>query len=71
MLSAHADGLVVLNRQVLKCLHQPSLQVARLGRLDRSVDQALATTDRVEEELSRRQAGVKAVLNESLGGRLL
>ena len=53
MLSAHADGLVVLNRQVLKRLHQPSLQVARLSCLDRGVNQALATADRVEEELSR------------------
>ena len=50
-----ANGTVVLDHDVLHRLDQPSLDVARLSSLDGSVDQSLAATHGVEEELLRRQ----------------
>ena len=61
-----AHGAVVLRGEALQRLHEPPRHVARLGRLDGSVDQPLAAAHGVEEELRRREARVEGVGHEAL-----
>ena len=60
-----ADRAVVLDHDVLERLDEPTLDVARLGRLNRRVDQTLATGHGVEEELLRREPAQVRVLHEA------
>eukprot|EP00958_Prasinococcus_capsulatus_P026051 scaffold4543_cov350-Prasinococcus_capsulatus_cf.AAC.1 len=62
---AVAHRAVVLHHHVLHRLHQPALDVARLTRLHRRVDQALAAAHGVEEELLRGQPPQVRVLHEA------
>ena len=55
---------VVLDDDVLHRLHQTPLDVPRLGRLHRGVDETLAAAHGVEEELLRRQPAKVRVLHE-------
>jgi len=56
---------VVFDDDVLHRLHEPALDVARLRRLDRGVDETLAPTHRVEKALLRREAAKVRVLDEA------
>ena len=68
-LRGRAHGGVVVREQVLEALDEPARHVARLGRLDRRVHQALAPGHGVEEELGRRQAAVEAGRDKALALR--
>ena len=59
-----AHRTVVADRHVLQRLDQAALDVARLGRLHRGVDQTLAPGHGVEEELVRGEATQVRVLHE-------
>ena len=65
-LVAVADGVVVVDVEVLEGLHEAALHVACLCCLDRRVDEALAAAHGVEEELVGREAVVEAVLDKAL-----
>ena len=66
-------GSVVFHDDVLHRLHQSPLDVTRLGRLHRGVDETLATAHGVEEELLRREAAQVGVLDKpaSLGAEVV
>lgn len=59
-----------MRHKVFQRLHQSSLHVTCLGRLDGCIDQTLTTRDSVEEELSGREPRVEAISDKPLGGRL-
>ena len=68
---ARPNCVVVLHYEVFQSLHQPALHVACLGSFDGCVDESLATTNGMEEEFCGRESVVKAVLDKTLGCRVL
>eukprot|EP00760_Papus_ankaliazontas_P034619 PhM_4_TR7299/c0_g1_i1/m.686 len=59
------DSVVILHDKVLKALHDLSGEVPCVGGLHSGIDETLATTHGVEEELRRRETRVETVLNEA------
>lgn len=70
-LVAVADGVVVVDVEVLEGLHEAALHVACLGCLDCRVDKTLAAAHSVEEELVGREAVVEAVLDKAFSRGVL
>ena len=58
-------GTVVLHRRRLHTLNKSSLEVTGLRRLARRIDETLAATHRVEEELLRAETAKIRVLHKT------
>ena len=56
---------IILHVQILHCLHQLTLNISGIRRLDGRINQTLTPGHSVEEELCRLQTGNEAALNES------
>jgi len=64
-LSKNGSSRVGCNHKRLHGLDETTLNVSGLSSLDGSVDETLATTHRVEEELGGREAGEVRILDEA------
>jgi hypothetical protein len=62
-----ANRAAVVDHDILECLHESTLNVTRLGRLDGGINETLTTSHGVEEEPVQSETTKLRVLDESAG----